>query len=92
MLAFTSRPWVSGGVTGRVRTGNRLVHNQGLYRFELRPPWIASAGIEPAWRSRMRAAGSPDPTRRGVHASGRNRTSGLELRTLAFCPVNYRGI
>ena len=34
MLAVTSRPWVCrGGVTGRVRTGNRLDHSQGLCRL-----------------------------------------------------------
>lgn len=66
MLAFTSRPLVCRERGDRPGSNRQPPGSQpGALPFELRPPWIASAGIEPAWRSRMRAAGSPDPTRRG---------------------------
>ena len=65
MLAFTSRPLVCRERGDRPGSNRQPPGSQpGALPFELRPPWIASAGIEPAWRSRMRAAGSPDPTRR----------------------------
>lgn len=66
MLAVTSRPLVCRERGDRPGSNRQPPGSQpGALPFELRPPWIASAGIEPAWRSRMRAAGSPDPTRRG---------------------------